>query len=144
MISRRKEAVYILAVLFTATLFGLAFAQGNTEEVPKINCQEALKYLNSDEYYCKWPDRPPVRKMGGQEVADKEKSYEFNYTGEVQTMSGNIISIEGDYSGMHKSYDEAVKACENYAKTHQKMLSPADHILSLECKPTSVDGEPIY
>ena len=144
MILRREKVVCILAVLFAVTFYGIAFAQDNPEEVPAINCQEALKYLNSDDYYCKWPNRPPVKKISGQEVVDKEKSYEFEYTGEVQTMSGRIIAIEGDYSGVHKSYDEALMACENDAKTHQRMLSPADHILSLECKPTSIDGEPIY
>ena len=144
MISRRKKVVCISAVLFAVTFFGLAFAQDNPGEVPKVNCAEALKYLNSDEYYCKWPDRPPVKKISGQEVKDKEKSYEFHYTGEVTSMSGGIYTIEGDYSGMHKSYDEAYNACKNEAYSHQKMLNPADRIGSIECNPTSTGGEQVY
>jgi len=144
MISRLEKVVCIFAVLFAVAFYGIAFAQDNSEEVPAVNCQEALRNLNSNDYYCKWPNRPPVKKIAGQEVVDKEKSYEFHYTGEVQTASGNTIEIEGNYFGRHKSYDEACKACENEAKRSTRLHSPADHITNLECKPTSLDGEPVY
>jgi hypothetical protein len=102
--------------------------------LPKADCAALLKDWQNDparrasqDCECFDPERPPVCVAKGAKMAVKtEGVYWFGYTVEIQSMTGGQRTDEDSYLGTHKTFDEARRACVEYARI--KALGRGDHV----------------
>lgn len=103
--------------------------------LPKADCAALLKDWQNDparraaqDCACIDRERPPICVAKGEKPAVKtEGVYWFKYTVEILSMTGGERTDEDSYLGTHKTFDEARRACVEYARI--KALGRGEHVL---------------
>jgi hypothetical protein len=112
------------------------------EQIPAVDCGEALKYLNQSDCYCEQPNRAPIcpGQTSTKQTRKKEKTFSFYWQAEALSDAGGYFIGDGSYFGRHASYEEALEACQKEAEKAMRDAMP----IRIKCTPTSVDEQVIF